>query len=512
MSLRILTNEDDLLRSRKRRSRFLRYYSERDVPVSSNGKKTKFRYEFELNNAERTELHTQTGINLTTNLIVEIIIEPNNEWNPEVKFRKQGSGAVKLNKHRHQIADFIEQRLQLQYISTIRSTEDCMENVELLIERELLQLELDPKYKKAIETITKQQKKLLDNVSGMLTATLQKFIPKVDAVKISSEDSIRRSLRRSSSIWINDGENTLLDMKGSGVQSLTTISVAYHFTKTNIVNDSLVLIVDEPESHLHPDAIYHLREVLKEISADHQVIIATHSPLLVDRFTLKNNIIVNDHKAHSARNIKEIREILGTRLSDNLINAQGVVLVEGENDKKLLMSWLSKVSNKIAKAIDGGQLIFHSLGTVSALGYQSSIWKSNLCKIYAIIDNDAASNRALADGVAAKQLDHTEYRMIEKNASLECELEDMIDSKIYKSILQSRYGVDLDRPAFLSSLKKWSDRVKDSFESQGKAFNDATKAELKFLVTNLAETTQDSLDSRRRAEIVNWVSDIEKLL
>ena len=60
----------------------------------------------------------------------------------------------------------------------------------------------------------------------------------------------------------------------------------------------------------------------------------THCPLFVDRTSIKSNILVHKNKAVPAKDVRQIRDILGVRASDNLQNAELVLLVEGEEDRK----------------------------------------------------------------------------------------------------------------------------------------------------------------------------------
>ena len=55
------------------------------------------------------------------------------------------------------------------------------------------------------------------------------------------------------------------------------------------------IVIDEPELGLHPDAIYLLAETIRNASYKTQVIVATHSPLLVDRF-VPEDIVVADRR------------------------------------------------------------------------------------------------------------------------------------------------------------------------------------------------------------------------
>jgi len=54
-----------------------------------------------------------------------------------------------------------------------------------------------------------------------------------------------------------------------------------------------MLIIDEPELGLHPEAIHILGEMINSASKRTQVIIATQSPLLLDQFDIEDIVVVN---------------------------------------------------------------------------------------------------------------------------------------------------------------------------------------------------------------------------
>ena len=100
------------------------------------------------------------------------------------------------------------------------------------------------------------------------------------------------------------------------------------------------MAVEEPEAHLHPQAIHELREVLVGLSDKNQIILTSHSPLFVNPAKIESTIVVREsRKAAPAKNIAEVREVLGVRLSDNLESARLVAVVEGEDDEENTSSY-----------------------------------------------------------------------------------------------------------------------------------------------------------------------------
>src|SRR5262249_50049407 len=160
-------------------------------------------------------------------------------------------------------------------------------------------------------------------------------LPKVDQVTVSIPiDARYRALRRSCEIVVDDGTPTNLSRKGDGVQSLAALSLMRHASEAGATGKQLVLAIEEAESHLHPSAIHQLKAVLTESAGKHQVIMTTHCPLFIDRTSIKSNIVVFNRKAAPAKDVRQIRDVLGVRASDNLQHAELVLLVEGEDDRK----------------------------------------------------------------------------------------------------------------------------------------------------------------------------------
>lgn len=202
-------------------------------------------------------------------------------------------------------------------------------------------------------------------------------------------------LVRRAQITIDDGTPTLLERKGDGVQSLVAISLMTGTLQETGADKDIILLLEEPESHLHPHAIHQLREVLDSLREDNQLIVTTHCPLLVNRANVPANLIVSKNKASPAKSLSELREVLGVRTSDNLQHAALVVVVEGAEDEVALRALLAHYSASLGAALAKGSLTFHALGGASKLPYALSLLQSSLCNYYTFIDDDDEGRREL---------------------------------------------------------------------------------------------------------------------
>ena len=231
---------------------------------------------------------------------------------------------------------------------------------------------------------------------------LETFLPDVQSVRVEVEDRFG-ALRRNSRIFVDDGTSTELRYKGDGVQSLAAISLIHHLSQEAARGSELVLAIEEPEAHLHPKAIHQLRAVLQDIARRQQVVVTTHSPLLVNRFDISSNVIVDRNRARSAKSIAEIRRTLGVRVSDSLAAAEVVLVVEGDDDRLSLQALLSHLSPQIEFGIREGSLALDSLHGSSNLTYRLSNLRDQLCVSHAFLDHDAAgitcAKKAEAEGL-----------------------------------------------------------------------------------------------------------------
>ena len=70
-----------------------------------------------------------------------------------------------------------------------------------------------------------------------------------------------------------------------------------------------VILLDEPELGLHPSAIALLGGMIKSLSTDKQVIVATQSPLLVDSFDLEQIYVLNLQDGKTTVNRPDVKEL-----------------------------------------------------------------------------------------------------------------------------------------------------------------------------------------------------------
>ena len=490
------------------------YDWERDFPINLQPTdltgRSEFTCEFELTLDEFEEFKQKTKINLTTNLKAKISI-----GKEEVKFDflMNGKGKAALNQKRIEIFQLINDKLLLQYIPAIRTSELAINIVDNLLERELSTLENNPEFIEVVKVINKLQQPIIRKIAKSLKESISSFIPDVKSISIKNRENVGRLISASCRVYINDGIETDLQFKGDGVISLTAISLLQHFSKQGSLNKGLILLLEEPESHLHPKAIHNLKKVIYEISKVNQVIVTTHSPIIIERLHIKHNILVQNGKASPAETINEIRDSLGITMSDNLSSAYLVLLVEGEEDSIVIKSWLEEKSQIIKTAFQNSSLIIDHLGGATNISYKTSLYKNNLCNVIAFLDDDECGRKGISDAESKGILKTNEYVLSFCRGMANSELEDLIDISAYKQLIIDDYGVDLNIPAFKNNRFQWSNRVKELFRLNGKLWSDKLESEIKYKVAkNTAELKLSSLNIHKSNSIDSLVSSIEKIL
>jgi predicted ATPase len=490
---------------------------DRDFPVQKKTRaakgRTVFHFGFELTADEKTAFYDQTKTQLTGLLPVQLSIGPANDIT--FAFRKKGPHSAAISKKRDAICRFIRSHIAFQYVRSVRTAEDAMRVVDDMLSRELRVIESDPEYAKAFQIIERLQEPILSAVQNTVGSTLKQFLSDVASVTLKiNRDQRSRALRESCSIHVDDGIVTDLRMKGDGVQSLASIALIRHASESSARGRNLILAIEEPETHLHPDAIHELKKVLNELATKQQVILTTHNPVLVNRLDIRANVIVENHRAIVAKSVADIRRSLGIHLSDNLQLAELVLVLEGEENVAPMKALLSYHSSKLRSAFDSGRLEIDTLGGAPKLVYKLGLLRAALCSYFAFVDYDQSGEDAVQKAKDAGLLTSADYSFVRCPGLTRSEVEDLYAVSLYASLVLNKYNVDLsDRK--LGTRGKWTERVKRQFDAQNGNWDCSglTEQELKRNIGQLAaRNPATALSSFRRNAFDALVTTLERRL
>jgi putative ATP-dependent endonuclease of the OLD family len=154
---------------------------------------------------------------------------------------------------------------------------------------------------------------------------------------------------------------------------------------------TVVLLIDEPELYLHPQAIEILRESLVLLSSQNfQIIFSTHSPLLVNQEQiLSTSIVVKEQNQTKVRqklsavtnvlnnNAHQTSTIFSLQHSTYLLFSEKVFIVEGKTEKVLLPDiYRTLIGRTIGHdktcmiEAGGGDSVYPIMRVLSQVGYK----------------------------------------------------------------------------------------------------------------------------------------------
>ena len=153
---------------------------------------------------------------------------------------------------------------------------------------------------------------------------------------------LRRILERLN-LNLSEGDEEIFTTHGLGYNNLMYMATEMLLIQQEKGENLPLLLIEEPEAHLHPQMQMQLLEFLKSQNGV-QTILSTHSPILASKVPLENMLLLAGNKVFDMRKGK-------TKLNDddyhflekfldatkaNLFFARGVIIVEGDAENILI--------------------------------------------------------------------------------------------------------------------------------------------------------------------------------
>lgn len=149
-----------------------------------------------------------------------------------------------------------------------------------------------------------------------------------------------------------DVDQFLVQVNGAGIREALRLILDYELNRPNI------LLVEEPEIHLHPALETSMMRYLKAIGQDCQIFITTHSTNFLDTAEMRNVYLASRNGSTSVQliNVEEAEQSipreLGIRLS-SLFMFDRLVFIEGPTDEDVIREWASISKINLAQASVG---------------------------------------------------------------------------------------------------------------------------------------------------------------
>ena len=192
-------------------------------------------------------------------------------------------------------------------------------------------------------------------LESKLNDTLNDYISKVWDNKIDLIIEITETGNFSLLIKDKGNENKhdrfSITERSQGAQQFLSLILSLSLETKNRERKNELILIDEPEVHLHPSGIRNLAKELLKIGQDNYVFLATHSPFMIDKkhkerhFVVKKNrkAITELYRIKDSDNIIDdevLNEAFGINVYRDLLNPHSV-LVEGAADKLILQKALT---------------------------------------------------------------------------------------------------------------------------------------------------------------------------
>lgn len=153
---------------------------------------------------------------------------------------------------------------------------------------------------------------------------------------------------------------------GHGAQRSIQMALVRHLADSQRAaanqSSNTILLIDEPELYLHPQAIEILRDALKTLSTQgFQVIFSTHSPFMITSSDVENTVLIRKsdalgtHKRNSLKSAiatvaaahpSQLAIIFSLSNSSNILFAEKVILAEGKTENRLLPKLIQKITSR----------------------------------------------------------------------------------------------------------------------------------------------------------------------
>lgn len=288
---------------------------------------------------------------LTEELFIEWFSEEIKEiarkYEPRISFWSPSERYLVSQVNLNEFKSDIHSNIPLKHIFYIAGFEDA-EKIKLEIER----IRNDSLRRKLASTLSTSATKYVKNI--------WKHNITID-IEIAESGICNVSIR-------DDGENNKhnfhkMSVRSEGFKQFMSLILSLSIeTKLSKRKNNLILI-DEPEAHLHPSGIRDLRKELLAIGKNNYLFVSTHSPYLVDREDKERNVIIRKNKYAETEAVRidkhtniiddeVLREAFGIEVYKDLLNPHSI-LVEGASDKKLLLKAL-KINNITHYGITNG--------------------------------------------------------------------------------------------------------------------------------------------------------------
>ena len=375
----------------------------------------------------------------------------------------------------------------------------------------------DEKIKDIIQNISdgSQRSRLQDELQDSLNNYIQKVWKHNIDVVINITETGKFTLNIKDKGAKNKYDRLPISGRSEGARHFLSLILSLSIENKKKKRSGQLILIDEPEMHLHPSGIRELSKELLEIGRNNYLFVATHSPFLIDRKRKERNVIIEkDGQAYTIK--KEIS--YGNIIDDEVLQrAFGInaykdlltphrILVEGYSDALILKKALEKL--EIDFSVTNG----HGSNIVAI----ASLFNHDGISINIVVDDDKEGydykNKIIKiGGVYTENNVHT-LRDIYGDIKNSATIEDLLDIDFVRNrfitFYKNEFGDDISDEFTLEEEKPFMDQIKAFLQLK----NRYSKITIDKFKINLSESFDPTKSSLKNTLLSKFVEKLKEIL
>jgi hypothetical protein len=226
----------------------------------------------------------------------------------------------------------------------------------------------------------------------------------------------------------------------------------------HLLDKDFIYGIEEPENHFHPDYLKKLFSFFKEVSKERQIILSTHSPLLVDKSNVENNWIVKRERRETVVQRLKEREDLKFVLTElglvpnDIYLKDFIFFVEGETEKEVIPIFGEKLG--FGDFIDRIAII--PIGGEGQIKNYLRMWLEllNIFPVEYLILLDKHSERLIHLLIRELKIDIERFLILEKGS-----IEDYYPVEMIIKALKELFGIETEKINSNKPIDKEIERI-----------------------------------------------------
>ncbi len=256
--------------------------------------------------------------------------------------------------------DIIDNHFFVAYVPATRDlTSQDANPLQRLVQKQVYSGTTNTKISGHLSDIRQEVQRRADQILSEQSALAQAILG-VESLSVSTDSIDLTDLHERLSLSVNEAAASYsLDNLGSGHQNVVLIGLFRQLAESQ--PGHAVLLIEEPDAHLHPPITREIADELQAASGQSQIFLTSHSTTLINHIGMGNAQYVRSSESRGTH--LSSNRFTPTRSNENLLMRHGlrlsealfsklVVLVEGISDATLLSCLVEQRFSRRLNALD----------------------------------------------------------------------------------------------------------------------------------------------------------------